>query len=84
MIKLSDKMAADGHKPLCAGIESGDATGWPVTDWMEEVMLRKYGPDVYDQWTSPQHPVQRPQGRRRAEDRRLHPEEPEVRQRRHR
>jgi alpha-glucoside transport system substrate-binding protein len=45
-----DKAAADGHKPLCAGIESGDATGWPVTDWMEEVMLRKYGPDVYDQW----------------------------------
>jgi alpha-glucoside transport system substrate-binding protein len=47
---LMDKMAADGHKPVCAGIESGDATGWPVTDWMEEVMLRKYGPDVYDQW----------------------------------
>ncbi len=50
MITLSDKMAADGHKPWCAGIESGDATGWPATDWMEEVMLRKYGPDVYDQW----------------------------------
>ena len=50
MTKLMDKMAADGHKPVCAGIESGDATGWPVTDWMEEVMLRKYGPDVYDQW----------------------------------
>jgi alpha-glucoside transport system substrate-binding protein len=50
LIKLSDKMVADGHKPWCAGIESGDATGWPATDWMEEVMLRKYGPDVYDQW----------------------------------
>jgi alpha-glucoside transport system substrate-binding protein len=50
MIKLSDKMVADGHKPWCVGIESGQATGWPLTDWMEEVMLRKYGPDVYDQW----------------------------------
>src|SRR3954453_234567 len=50
LIKLSDKMVADGNKPWCAGIESGDATGWPLTDWMEEVMLRKYGPDVYDQW----------------------------------
>jgi alpha-glucoside transport system substrate-binding protein len=50
MIALMDKAAADGHKPVCAGIESGDATGWPATDWMEEVMLRKYGPDVYDQW----------------------------------
>lgn len=52
MIKLSDKMAADGHKPWCAGIESGTATGWPATDWMEEVMLRMYGPDVYDQWVN--------------------------------
>jgi ABC-type glycerol-3-phosphate transport system substrate-binding protein len=79
MIKLMDKMAADGHKPVCAGIESGDATGWPATDWMEEVMLRKYGPDVYDH-----REVQRPAGRRRAEDGRLDPEEPQVRQRRHR
>jgi alpha-glucoside transport system substrate-binding protein len=52
MLKLSDKMVADGHKPWCAGIESGTATGWPTTDWMEEVMLRMYGPDVYDQWVS--------------------------------
>jgi alpha-glucoside transport system substrate-binding protein len=60
MIKLSDKMAADGHKPWCAGIESGDATGWPLTDWMEEVMLRKYGPDVYDQWTQHKIPFNDP------------------------
>ncbi|WAX56711.1 ABC transporter substrate-binding protein [Jatrophihabitans cynanchi] len=56
MIKLSDKMAADGHKPWCAGIESGTATGWPATDWMEEVMLRLYGPEVYDQWVNHQIP----------------------------
>jgi len=60
MIKLSDKMAADGHKPWCAGIESGVATGWPATDWMEEVMLRKYGPDVYDQWTQHKIPFNDP------------------------
>jgi alpha-glucoside transport system substrate-binding protein len=60
MIKLSDKMAADGHKPWCAGIESGDATGWPATDWMEEVMLRKYGPDVYDQWYTHKIPFNDP------------------------
>jgi alpha-glucoside transport system substrate-binding protein len=52
LIKLSDKMVADGHKPWCAGIESGTATGWPATDWMEEVMLRLNGPDVYDQWVN--------------------------------
>ncbi|WP_370449868.1 ABC transporter substrate-binding protein [Cellulomonas sp. PhB143] len=50
---LSDKIVADGdHKPWCAGIGSGEATGWPVTDWMEDMMLRIGGPDVYDQWVA--------------------------------
>ena len=54
MIKLSDKIAADpdGIKPWCAGIESGAATGWTATDWLEEIVLRQAGPDVYDQWVA--------------------------------
>lgn len=60
LVALMDKMAADGHKPVCAGIESGDATGWPVTDWMEEIMLRQYGPDVYDQWVKHEIPFNDP------------------------
>jgi len=60
LLTLSDKMAADGHKPWCVGIESGTATGWPLTDWMEEVMLREYGPDVYDQWTAHKIPFNDP------------------------
>ncbi len=47
---LSDKIAATGKKPWCAGIGSGEATGWPVTDWMEDWMLRLSGPEVYDKW----------------------------------
>jgi alpha-glucoside transport system substrate-binding protein len=49
---LSDTIAATGKKPWCAGIGSGEATGWPVTDWMEDFMLRLSGPDVYDQWVT--------------------------------
>src|SRR3954463_2482904 len=52
MIALSDKIAASGVKPWCAGIESGEATGWPATDWMEDVMLRLEGPAVYDDWVA--------------------------------
>jgi alpha-glucoside transport system substrate-binding protein len=52
MIKLSDTMVAAGIKPWCAGIGSQDATGWPATDWIEDVLLREQGPDVYDQWVS--------------------------------
>jgi alpha-glucoside transport system substrate-binding protein len=58
---LSDKMVADKKKPWCAGIASGDATGWPVTDWMEDFMLRTASPEVYDQWVSHQIPFNGPE-----------------------
>jgi len=52
LLKLSDTIAATGIKPWCAGAESGAATGWPLTDWMEEVVMRQSGPEVYDKWIS--------------------------------
>jgi alpha-glucoside transport system substrate-binding protein len=52
MVTLSERIVTDGGKPWCAGIASGDATGWPLTDWLEDVMLRENGPEVYDQWVS--------------------------------
>ncbi|MFI1520123.1 ABC transporter substrate-binding protein [Kitasatospora cineracea] len=54
LIALSDKIARAGGetKPWCGGIGSGTATGWPATDWLEEVVLGSYGGDVYDQWIS--------------------------------
>jgi alpha-glucoside transport system substrate-binding protein len=60
MIALSDRIALDGIKPWCAGIESGTATGWPVTDWLEDVMMRQFGPDVYDQWVAHEIPFDDP------------------------
>jgi len=52
MIVLSDQIVADGDAPWCVGIESGTATGWPATDWMEEFMLRTNSLESYDMWTS--------------------------------
>ncbi len=49
---LTDQMIADGHTPLCVGIESGPATGWPFTDWVEELVLRNQGLDYYNQWVT--------------------------------
>ncbi len=60
MIDISDKIVADGGTPWCAGIESGTATGWPATDWIEDVVLRSAGPDVYDQWVSHEIPFNDP------------------------
>ncbi|MFV9672703.1 MAG: ABC transporter substrate-binding protein [Acidimicrobiia bacterium] len=47
---LGDQMVANGQTPWCVGIESGPATGWPFTDWVEDIVLRQHGPDVYDLW----------------------------------
>jgi len=53
MMALTQQIADDGsYAPWCIGIESGDATGWPSTDWVEDVLLRTIGPDAYDQWVA--------------------------------
>ncbi len=36
----------------CVGLESGAASGWPGTDWIEDFVLRQSGPDVYDAWVN--------------------------------
>jgi alpha-glucoside transport system substrate-binding protein len=58
---LSDKIAATGKKPWCAGIASGEATGWPLTDWMEDFFLRLNGPEAYDKWIKHEIPFNGPE-----------------------
>jgi len=48
----SEQMIADGNTPFCIGIESGQATGWTFTDWVEDMMLRTHSPEVYDSWVA--------------------------------
>ena len=52
MMALSQQIIDDGGTPWCVGIESGAASGWPATDWVEDLMLRTAGPDTYDQWVN--------------------------------
>jgi alpha-glucoside transport system substrate-binding protein len=50
---LQQLIAADKSKaaaPWCLGVESGAASGWPGTDWIEDIILRQSGPDVYNSW----------------------------------
>ena len=49
---VSDKLSEGGAKPWCAGVASGEATGWPITDWMEDMYLRLNGPEAYDKWVT--------------------------------
>ena len=43
---LVEQAIADGNTPLCVGVESGPATGWPFTDWVEELVLRNQGIEI--------------------------------------
>lgn len=52
LIALSDQIVADGKNPWCLGTGSDAATGWPATDWMEDIVLRSAGVDAYDQWVA--------------------------------
>lgn len=56
LLALSDQIVEDGGTPWCVGFESGDATGWPATDWMEDIMLRTAGTETYDQWVNHEIP----------------------------
>jgi alpha-glucoside transport system substrate-binding protein len=58
---LVDQIAADGTTPWGIGLESGAATGWPGTDWIEDFVLRQSGPDVYDQWVNGELPWSSPE-----------------------
>jgi alpha-glucoside transport system substrate-binding protein len=58
---IADGLASDDVRPWCVGLESGPASGWPGTDWIEDFVLRQSGPDVYDAWTFGEHPWNSPE-----------------------
>lgn len=60
LLALSEQMVADGETPWCIGLGSGSATGWPATDWVEDIMLRTQTPDVYDMWVTNEIPFNDP------------------------
>lgn len=61
LIALSDQIVADGGTPWCIGLGSGAATGWPATDWVEDMMLRTQPPAIYDQWVTNELPFDTPE-----------------------
>jgi alpha-glucoside transport system substrate-binding protein len=57
---LTEQIIADGGTPWCIGLGSGGATGWPATDWVEDMMLRTQPADVYDKWVKNEIPFNDP------------------------
>ena len=61
LMALTEQIAADGDTPWCIGIESRAATGWPATDWTEEMMLRTTSLENYDAWVAGELPFRVPE-----------------------
>lgn len=56
LVRLTERITGEGKTPWCIGLESGAASGWPATDWIEDIVLRAAGPDTYDRWHRHQIP----------------------------
>ncbi|MBD0866597.1 MAG: carbohydrate ABC transporter substrate-binding protein, partial [Rhodobacteraceae bacterium] len=57
---LTEQIVADGEIPWCIGLGSGAATGWPATDWVEDLMLRTQSAQDYDAWVTNDLPFNDP------------------------
>ncbi|NLX09641.1 MAG: carbohydrate ABC transporter substrate-binding protein [Chloroflexi bacterium] len=52
LLETCDQMLDDGVSCFAVGLESGAASGWPATDWVEDIMLRTAPLEAYDNWVS--------------------------------
>jgi alpha-glucoside transport system substrate-binding protein len=73
LVEVSESLADDlgdqrSAAPWCIGMESGGDTGWVATDWIENIVLRLHGPDVYDEWVDGELPFDSPEIREAFEE----------------
>lgn len=57
---LAEQIKSDGGTPWCLTMESGDATGWVATDWVEDLVMRYGGVEAYNQWVTHEIPFDDP------------------------
>ncbi len=52
LTSLTKRLQTRGTSPWCMGMEDSSNSGWPGTDWIEDILLHQSGPRVYDQWVT--------------------------------
>ncbi len=56
LIALDKKIVAAGKTPWSIGSD----IGWPLSDWIENIMIRTAGPDLYQKWIDHEIPWTHP------------------------
>jgi alpha-glucoside transport system substrate-binding protein len=52
LVKLGQEVSARGGSAWCMGMGSTPVSGWPGTDWIEDLVLHQAGPAVYQRWAA--------------------------------
>ncbi len=63
LVHMASQAGGAGIRPWCVGLESGATSGWPATDWIEDILLRASGPTAYDAWVAGTLPWDSPEVR---------------------
>ena len=63
LLAVSQAKARVGVTPWCLGVGATSSPGWPGTDWIEDILLHRSGPETYSQWASGDLPWDSPQVR---------------------
>ncbi|MFG1869890.1 ABC transporter substrate-binding protein [Micromonospora arborensis] len=51
MVNLTQRLADGQEVPWCLGMSAPPVSGWPGTDWIEDILLHDAGQVAYEQWT---------------------------------
>ncbi|GIG86633.1 ABC transporter substrate-binding protein [Plantactinospora endophytica] len=52
LVETSRALASTGATPWCLGMSATPGSGWPGTDWIEDILLHRSGRAAYDRWSS--------------------------------
>lgn len=48
---IRTRTAGSGAAPWCMGMNAPPTSGWPGTDWIENILLQRSGPQAYRDWS---------------------------------
>ncbi|BEL04165.1 ABC transporter substrate-binding protein [Actinoplanes sichuanensis] len=54
LVRLSERLGAGDATAWCMGMASTPVSGWPGTDWIEDLVLHRAGTAVYRRWAAGQ------------------------------